>query len=146
MLSFSTHVPVYVGRVPREVNPSHSLRELPFISLPVTYHRRVVIPVASILFLEADNNYTTFVLEDGQRLLLSKTLKTFLPDLNDPWLVRLHKSFVINLRFLDYYDAEDGQVRLSDGQRVPVSRRKRKDFEARLRDLMHRNDPVPQVA
>lgn len=146
MLTISTPVPLLVGRAPREVNPAPSLRDLLFISLPVTYHRRVVIPVASIVFMEADNNYTTFVLDDGQRLLLSKTLKTFLPELHDPWLVRLHKSFVINLRFLDYYDAEDGQVRLSDGQKLPVSRRKRKDFEARLRDLMYLNEPLPQVA
>lgn len=146
MIPISTQVPLLVGRAPRKVSPAPAQRELSFISLPVTYHRRVVIPVASIVFLEADNNYTTFVLDGGQRLLLSKTLKTFLPELNDPWLVRLHKSFVINLRFLDYYDAEDGTVRLSDGRKLPVSRRKRKEFEARLRELMYLNEPLPHAA
>lgn len=62
-------------------------------SLTVTGDR-TPIPIADILYLKADNNYTWFYLKNGQVKLASLTLSVYAS--KAPELIRIHKSFLVN--------------------------------------------------
>jgi DNA-binding LytR/AlgR family response regulator len=79
--------------------------------------------------LEAISNYTIFYLNNGKKLLVSRTMKVFLPKLDAEIFVRIHKSFVINLSYLSQLDVRDEMfVQLRDGSKISISRRKKKEF------------------
>ncbi|MDR5591099.1 LytTR family DNA-binding domain-containing protein [Christiangramia sp. SM2212] len=54
-----------------------------------------LLPVDEILFLQADNNATDFVLQDGKKVSAFKTLKSFEIVLPDNF-IRIHHSYIVN--------------------------------------------------
>jgi two-component system LytT family response regulator len=83
----------------------------------------------SILYLEAQNNYTRINLIDGSSIVASKTLKYF-DDLLPPELYfRIHKSYLINMNFVKrFYKLDDYLVELTSGEKLPLSYRKKNEF------------------
>ena len=55
------------------------------------------IEINNIVRCEAENNYTTFYLKDGQKLVVSKTLKEYDELLSPYHFLREHQSHLINL-------------------------------------------------
>jgi two-component system LytT family response regulator len=106
-------------------------RESPKIALP-TLNEIMYIKVSTIIRCEADNNYTTFYLDNGERILVCKTLKEFDELLRPHRFIRAHQSHLVNLQFVKSYLKEDGgTLLLNDQTRIPVSRQNRemvKDF------------------
>ena len=85
-----------------------------------------VIEVGNIIRCESDNYYTKFFFADGKSLLVSKTLKENEEILRDHNFIRPHKSHLVNLFYVKSFIKHDGgYIVLSDGSKVPVSRRKR---------------------
>ena len=86
-----------------------------------------------IVRCEADNNYTTLYMRDKAKHLVSRTLKEFEELLKPYGFFRVHASHLINLDCVaEYIKGEGGQVRLTDGSTVEVSRRKKEDFIAQI--------------
>lgn len=79
--------------------------------------------VGDIIRLEAERNYTRFVLKDGRKLLTSKNLSFYEPLLSECF-VRVHKSHLLNRRYITQNSKT--HIRMSDGTEVEVSRRKRR--------------------
>ncbi|MBW6460648.1 MAG: LytTR family DNA-binding domain-containing protein [Bacteroidales bacterium] len=85
-----------------------------------------VINVDDIIRCESDNYYTNFYFTDGRRLLISKTLKENEELLSRHNFVRPHKSHLVNIKYIkNYIRQEGGYILMSDGSRIPVSRRKK---------------------
>lgn len=85
-----------------------------------------VIKVDDILRCASDNYYTNFFFTDGTKLLVSKTLKESESLLKEHSFIRPHKSHLINTRYIKgYMKHEGGYIVMSDGSKVPVSRRKK---------------------
>ncbi len=83
----------------------------------------------SILYIEAQNNYSKLFLIDGGSLIASKTLKYFEEILPKELFFRIHKSYLINLNFVKrFYKIDDFLIELSTGQKLPVSIRKKESF------------------
>lgn len=81
-----------------------------------------------IVYLEADSNYTIFHLMNGGKIVASKTMGEFEPQLTQNFF-RIHKSFNINLNHVSEYVKKDGNsVLMSDGALLPVSRRKNEEL------------------
>ena len=79
-----------------------------------------------IIRIEADRNYSTFHIIDGRKIMVSKSIKEFEDQLNDKGFYRIHKSHLINISMVKYFDkAEGGYVVMNDGVSVPVASRKR---------------------
>jgi len=84
-----------------------------------------IVEIKEIIRLESSNNYTTFYLEDGSKILVSKTLKEY-SFLNDAGFYRVHQSHQINLSKVQaYIKTEGGYILMKDDSRVPVSVRKK---------------------
>ncbi|MFO7615543.1 MAG: LytTR family DNA-binding domain-containing protein [Bacteroidales bacterium] len=85
-----------------------------------------VIHVDDIIRCESDNYYTNFYFTDGRRLLVSKTLKENEELLSRYNFIRPHKSHLVNTKYiLNFIRQEGGYILMSDGSKVPVSRRKK---------------------
>ena len=79
-----------------------------------------------IIRVEADRNYSTFYLVDGRKIVISRSIKDFEDQLNDKGFYRIHKSHIINISMVKYFDkTEGGYVVMKDGFSVPVASRKR---------------------
>lgn len=82
-----------------------------------------------IVRCQSDNNYTRFFLRQGQVILVSRTLKDYEELLEPLGFFRIHKSDVINLKYISKYKrGEGGTVTLDDGTQLEVSRRRKDDF------------------
>lgn len=80
-----------------------------------------------IVLIEGQGNYTVFHCHrHGRPILTSKSL-SFYRDKLPAQLIRIHKSYFVNLLFVKAFDGES--VYLTDGKRIPVSRRRRRDVE-----------------
>lgn len=81
---------------------------------------------SEIIRCEGDNNYTRFYFIDGKMLVVSHTLKEYEEILFDYHFVRVHKSHLVNMHYVNRFDRE-GLIWLNQDIKIPVSRRKRQD-------------------
>lgn len=89
--------------------------------------------VSDILYCEADGIYTTFFLESGEKILVSKNLKEYDTMLEFFHFLRVHHSYLVNLEKVIKFDKTDGgHLILSNQSKVPVSSRKKEQVLAEL--------------
>lgn len=82
-----------------------------------------------ILYLEANDSYTTIHMKDGKRSVSSKHIRVFEKNLDPKTFFRVHKSYIINLAHLSSFNRSEGNMAVLDtGAMVPVSRRRLPDF------------------
>ena len=95
-----------------------------------------VVEIDDIVHCEADKNYTFFYLNDGKKILVSKTLKDYDTLLAGLQFFRVHQSHLINLNYVERYDKHDGgSVILKDGTAIPLSPAKKDQFFKSLDQL-----------
>ncbi len=82
--------------------------------------------VKDIVRCEGDNNYTHFYFLQARPLIVSHTLKDFEEMLTDQGFLRVHKSHLVNMRYVERLD-KDNLIWLQDGSSVTVSRRRKKE-------------------
>ena len=87
------------------------------------------IKIDEIIYLEASANYTKFHLCNDVKYTVSKTLKEFEDMLPADIFIRIHNAYVINKNYVEKYIRGDGgQVVLSNGPVLDISKRKRAEF------------------
>ena len=87
-------------------------------------HQFVRIPLADILLLEADNTYTT-LFTPTRKYALRLTLGAVLGRLHLAQLVRVHRSFAVNIQRVESFSEAEATVA---GQAVPLGRQYREAF------------------
>ena len=95
-----------------------------------------VVELENIIRCEADRNYTSFFLNGGKKILVSRTLKEYETLLTGHNFLRVQQSHLINLDYVDRYDkGNGGSVVMKDGSEVPLSPAKREIFFKILENL-----------
>lgn len=93
-----------------------------------------VLHVDNIIRLEADGCYTKVFVNEGKNSIVSRTLKDFEDSLPKEKFFRIHKSHLINLKFIKDYSRVDGySITLTDGTKVEISRRKSPEFIQKIK-------------
>lgn len=95
-----------------------------------TSEQRHIVPLKSIIRLEADGAYTLFV-TNTQQLIISKNLKYYQDLLGDNF-IRCHQSHLVQKQCIKSVDS-DNNLHLSNGDNIPVSRRNRAEVLALLK-------------
>lgn len=85
----------------------------------------VLLPLSNIVRLEAENNYTYFIMNDGRRLMTSRNLGSYHTELPESFM-RVNKGCFLNLHYLRRRRGR--QLILTDGTVVPLARRKVKSL------------------
>lgn len=79
-----------------------------------------------IVRLEAEDNYTHFILKTGNKITASKTIKAYEDTLLRLNFVRVHKKHIVNMNYMKtYIKGEGGYLILENGETIEVSRRKK---------------------
>jgi two-component system, LytTR family, response regulator len=98
------------------------------ISIP-TSEGLQFITVDDIVYLQANDNYTFIYNSDKKKFLVSRTLKSFEDLLPPDQFIRIHHAHIINKSFVERYIRGDGgQVVMSIGATLDVSKRKKAEF------------------
>lgn len=85
--------------------------------------------INSIIYCEADENYTKIHLTSGEMLLVPRTLKVIEELLPSSHFFRIHKSYLINLNFVKNYKKTEGfRVALENGIVLDVAVRRNEEF------------------
>ena len=105
------------------------------ISLP-TAEGLSVIEIDTIVRIEASSNYSIFYFQDGDSLVVSKTMNQFEEILNGLDFYRIHNTHIINLQYLKkYHKGRGGMVVLTDGTKLAVSVGRKRGFMEHLNTL-----------
>ncbi len=88
----------------------------------------IQLELTSVIFLEAQDNYTKIVCEDRE-LLISQTLKSILEKLPESDFVRTHKSFAARIDHISMI--KGGYVFLGE-EKVPIGRSYKTEFQERI--------------
>lgn len=83
---------------------------------------------ADIIRLESTGNYTRFFLQNQPEYLSSKTLKYYADILLQHNFLRVHKSHLVNKKYITNYHNE-GAVALATNEVIPVSRQRRQEIK-----------------
>ncbi len=84
------------------------------------------LPIADLVYLEGELNYTWLNWACGRRVLIPATLKRFESMLPTTWFVRVHRHHLVNRRFIERLvnDNNGPCVHLTTGLKCPVARRR----------------------
>ncbi len=88
-----------------------------------------VTPLASIIYCQANSNYTDIFLIGKQKITSSQTLGYFEELLDNRKFFRVHRSYLVNLLHVSSYKkGEGGSIMMSNGDEVELSRNKKVSF------------------
>jgi len=103
-----------------------------------TFDNIHLVKVRDITHCESDGSYTRIFLMNGKNILVSNTLKDYDEMLKEEGFYRVHKSYLINMRFVERFEKIDGgYVVLEDETKVPVASRKREELLEMFDRLAH---------
>jgi two-component system, LytTR family, response regulator len=84
-----------------------------------------VINTGLLIRIEAISNYSKLFFADGKTLVVAKVLKWFEPLLADEGFVRVHRSHLVNIAWIETMEYFDFKIVLRNNATIAVSRRKR---------------------
>ena len=84
-----------------------------------------IVSFKDICYLQADDCYTTVFLNDGKKVVVSRSLKYYEELLPGNSFLRIHQSYVVNKIYVRRYHWKEGLLYLKDGTQLPVSVRKK---------------------
>lgn len=87
------------------------------------------ISIEDIIVCKADGSYTSFILKNKSPLLVSKHLKEYENLLAEQQFMRVHNSYLINLKEVKKYIKSDGgYIIMSNDMHVSISPRKKEEL------------------
>ena len=92
----------------------------------VSSDRNLFVKVKEIIRCEGENNYTQVFLINGEKIMVSRTLKDFEELLEDVGFIRVHQSHLINIEHIRSLEKKDGGcIRMCDKSSVNISRQRK---------------------
>lgn len=89
----------------------------------------IFVSTADIVYCQAESNYTSVVMNNGRKILVSKVLKDIDETLAGSDFYRIHNSYLININQIQKYVRGDGgYVIMNDGASISISRSRRQEF------------------
>jgi len=95
-----------------------------------------LIELRDIIRCESDRNYTYFFVNEQRKRIVSQPMKDYEDLLEEFGFVRIHKSHMVNLSYIESFDkADGGSIILKDKTELPVARRKKNELLERFSKL-----------
>ena len=97
-----------------------------------------IIEYTNIVRLEADGSYTKVFIKEQKCRWISRTLKDFEDTLPKEKFCRVHKSHIINIKYIkDYKNISGYEVTMTDGSKIEISRRKAPEFIRKIKAVLN---------
>jgi two-component system, LytTR family, response regulator len=120
------------GRVSHLMESTRQEAQLTSLSVPAQngFER---VKLDDIIWCEAERYFTIFHLSGGKEIVATRSLGEFEELLTGSGFVRSHHSYMVNIEHITrYIKGAGGQVVMSDGRTLDVSRRKKDELMERL--------------
>jgi two-component system, LytTR family, response regulator len=88
----------------------------------------IFVNVLDIVHCDSDGPYTHIYLADGDKALMSKTLRDVEEMLHYESFFRIHHSHLINLQHVKKFIRSEDEVLMVNGTRIPVARSRKSEF------------------
>lgn len=89
----------------------------------------LLLRLEEILFIKAISNYSTIFLANGQKILTSKTLKTWEAEINHTYFYRCHRTYLVNSKHIKSINLKTNTLQINEVL-IPIARlRKPKNFK-----------------
>jgi two-component system LytT family response regulator len=111
---------------------NNDMHEAKKILLIKTTQEQHVLVIDDIIRCQSDGSYTTFYTAD-KKIMSARNLKYYESMLNDTAFIRVHQSHLINSNYIDTMALNT--IVLKDGEKVPVSSRKKSAIKQFLSKL-----------
>jgi two-component system LytT family response regulator len=79
---------------------------------------------SEILYCEGENNYTRFTFIKHKPMMVSKTLGEYEDLLSDHGFLRIHKSSLVNVKYVCKVEKDTG-LQMNDGKQFTISKRRK---------------------
>lgn len=110
--------------------------EIEKLALPIGGGYKVI-HLKELVRCQSESNYTSFHFNNGEVLLVSRTLKDVEELLNGKTFFRTHQSHLINTDFVVKISREEGgSIHMSDGKEVPISRQRKSSIQTILDKML----------
>jgi len=114
-----------------KLRKQHPKENIPRTICLKTYRDFHYLDTSNILYLQADNNATDFILTDGDKVSAYKTLKSFEEALPNNF-IRIHQSYILNSQYVSRINYGKGICTLKNNSReIPFS----KSYKTRIDEL-----------
>ena len=91
--------------------------------------KHIMVQIKEICYLESLGNYVK-VWRNGDFLLTARTLSSFEAQLSAHTFARIHKSYLLNKKFVHYL--EGNTIHLKNGAQLPIGKNHKKDIKQLL--------------
>ena len=91
-----------------------------------------------IVRIEAQGSYAVIYLRNNEKICSCKNIGHFKGPMWEFGFFKTHKSHIINTDYINSYHKE-GSVTMTDGSRVPVSRRRKEAFKSEVLEPYYPN-------
>jgi len=132
--------PLKYSRFLKEVDAARSRRGHNRFFIETNDNGIYKIYTKSICYIETVGRNTRIQTETDS-IISYKRMKTHLEILYEPYFVRVHAGYIVNLLFFDRMEVSD--LLLNTGQRIPVSRHRKKDVASRIKALYSEGSTPP---
>ncbi len=90
----------------------------------------IFVKIEDIIYIEGSGSYSTLTMKNSEQHVVSKNLSLFEDVLaGHPLFFRSGKSFVVNLKYIkQYIRGVGGEIIMSDGKNINISRGKKQEF------------------
>lgn len=90
---------------------------------------KTIVYFDNIIYLQAETNYTHFILKEGKTLMASKHLKEYELLLPKDIFYRVHSGYIVNLNYIKEYRASRvPELLMINGEVIHVAARRKKQF------------------
>ncbi len=95
-----------------------------------------LIDLDDIIHCESSNNYTTFYLKDGEKIIVSKSIQLYEKLLAPYHFCRVHNKHIVNLKYVKrVVKSRGGFVELTNGEKIDISEGRKKNLLEKLKQF-----------
>lgn len=117
------------------ITHQNNIDEQGILLLP-SYKGYHVVKISDIIRIQAVSNYSKLVFNNGRSIVVSKVLAWFEKKLHTKYFIRIHRTHLVNTHFISTYNLSGKKgLKLSNGENISVSRRKRSQLKYLMNTL-----------
>ena len=99
------------------------------IVIPMPYGQKRSVDPADILLIRSSGNNVEYRLKNGEKIRIRRKLDEAMEELSPLLFLRPHKSYAVNMGFIETVNFPRSEILLEDGTVVDISKARRKEAE-----------------
>lgn len=106
------------------------------ITINLPHNKTMPVKMSDIMFLSSSGNNIIYYLKDKSSIEIRRKLLDAEKELDTAIFLRTHKSFIVNMSFIENINYHSLTIDLKDGILVPISKTYKKETEKRYNEYL----------